>query len=129
MSGTDIVDDGARTLSTPKRRRMSSQMRTFSKSSLARRQTSVSCSQEVNDIVWKCLGYKKDEATGEYSRYIYQRPRFAMPGTDTADDDTSEDVFPKWREKYPNPPDLVGSRPPPSCIRCATHASFPCPQP
>lgn len=43
--------------------------------------------QEVNDIVWKCLGYKKDEATGEYS---------------------SEDVFPKWREKYPNPPDLVG---------------------
>jgi len=43
--------------------------------------------QEVNDLVWKCLGYEKDEETGEW-------------------DNTN--VFPKWREKYPQPPDLIG---------------------
>ena len=42
--------------------------------------------QAVNDLVWKCLGYKKD-ASGEWN---------------------NDDVFPKWREKYPYPPDLIG---------------------
>ena len=43
--------------------------------------------QEVNDLVWKYLGYKLDETTGAW--------------------DTS-DVFPNWRKQYPEPPDLVG---------------------
>jgi len=43
--------------------------------------------EEVNGLVWKYLGYRKDEATGEW--------------------DASK-VFPKWAAKYPTPPDLVG---------------------
>merc|ERR1719502_909176 len=42
---------------------------------------------EVNALVWKYLGYKFDDAKGEW--------------------DTSA-VFPNWREKYPQPPDLIG---------------------
>lgn len=40
---------------------------------------------EVNALVWKCLGYRKTETSYE-----------------------NRDVFPKWRDKYPTPPDLVG---------------------
>lgn len=40
---------------------------------------------EVNALVWKCLGYRRD---GESY--------------------ASDAVFPKWRAKYPAPPDLVG---------------------
>jgi len=43
--------------------------------------------QEVNLLVWKCLGYEQDQATGEWR---------------------NDNCFPKWREKYPNPPDLIG---------------------
>lgn len=42
--------------------------------------------QEVNDLTWRCLGYRPTEAGGW---------------------DASE-VFPNWRKKYPAPPDLVG---------------------
>lgn len=44
---------------------------------------------EVNTLVWKCLGYRfvQDENGGEWN---------------------SEACFPKWREKYPTPPDLIG---------------------
>ncbi|GKY97672.1 hypothetical protein MPSEU_000725500 [Mayamaea pseudoterrestris] len=40
---------------------------------------------EVNTLVWKCLGY-----------------RFANGAW------TCEKVFPKWRDKYPDPPDFIG---------------------
>jgi len=42
--------------------------------------------QHVNDLVWKALGYEK-LPDGTY---------------------TNEAVFPKWREKYPQPPDVIG---------------------
>lgn len=42
--------------------------------------------QHVNDLVWKALGYEK-QADGSYA---------------------NDNVFPKWREKYPEPPDLIG---------------------
>ncbi|KAL3779652.1 hypothetical protein ACHAW5_003651 [Stephanodiscus triporus] len=44
---------------------------------------------EVNTLVWKCLGYRFDE---EAERW----------------DDA--EVFPRWRENYPDPPDLIGMR-------------------
>lgn len=48
----------------------------------------IQCSDlEVNTLVWKCLGYRFDEETEEW---------------------TNEEVFPKWREKFPDPPDLIG---------------------
>jgi hypothetical protein len=40
---------------------------------------------EVNLLVWKCLGYK--QVDGQW---------------------VSDDVFPKWKAKYPSPPDLIG---------------------
>lgn len=43
---------------------------------------------EVNTLVWKCLGY-----------------RF---GADETEEWTAPDVFPKWKERYPRPPDLIG---------------------
>ena len=43
--------------------------------------------QEVNDLVWKYLGYRLDEQSSKW--------------------DTSA-VFPNWAKKYPLPPDLVG---------------------
>lgn len=52
----------------------------------------IECSDlEVNTLVWKCLGYEfqKDNDNGEMKW-------------------NSEKVFPKWREKYPSPPDLIG---------------------
>lgn len=42
---------------------------------------------EVNTVVWKCLGYRFDEEKQEW---------------------TAAEVFPNWKEKYPNPPDLIG---------------------
>jgi hypothetical protein len=42
---------------------------------------------EVNALVWKCLGYRFDEAKSEW---------------------TAEEVFPKWKKGFPTPPDLVG---------------------
>eukprot|EP00667_Euglena_gracilis_P008361 EG_transcript_8462 len=45
--------------------------------------------EELNILVWKCLGY----------RYVCCGAGFCW--------DTSN-VFPKWRYKYPQPPDLVG---------------------
>ena len=42
---------------------------------------------EVNTIVWKCLGYRFDPQTEEWS---------------------TSDCFPKWREKHPAPPDFIG---------------------
>jgi hypothetical protein len=40
---------------------------------------------EVNLLLWKCLGYKQIDGVW-----------------------TSDDVFPKWRAKYPSPPDVIG---------------------
>ena len=42
---------------------------------------------EVNTLVWKCLGYRFDAKAEEW---------------------TPDNVFPKWREKFPSPPDLIG---------------------
>jgi hypothetical protein len=48
----------------------------------------IECSDlEVNTIVWKCLGYRFNSKTEEW---------------------TASECFPKWREKYPMPPDLIG---------------------
>ena len=48
----------------------------------------VECSDlEVNTIVWKCLGYRFNSQTEEWS---------------------ASECFPKWREKHPTPPDLIG---------------------
>ena len=41
--------------------------------------------EQVNELVWRCLGYKR-----------------------TSEGWNSDDVFPKWRAKYPQPPDLIG---------------------
>lgn len=42
---------------------------------------------EVNTLVWKGLGYRYDKFKKQWK---------------------NEEVFPKWREKYPDPPDLIG---------------------
>lgn len=42
---------------------------------------------EVNTLVWKCLGYRFD------------------PDAQTW---TTAEVFPKWKERFPEPPDVVG---------------------
>ena len=42
---------------------------------------------EVNELVWKCLGYRRKDGEGEW--------------------DASE-CFPKWKERFPTPPDLIG---------------------
>jgi hypothetical protein len=42
---------------------------------------------EVNTLVWKCLGYRFDPIKGVW---------------------TPEKVFPKWKERFPAPPDLIG---------------------
>merc|ERR1711871_742775 len=41
--------------------------------------------EPVNELVWRCLGYKR-----------------------TSEGWNSDDVFPKWRAEYPQPPDLIG---------------------
>ena len=42
---------------------------------------------DVNTLVWKCLGYRFDDEKEEW---------------------TPAEVFPKWKERYPAPPDFVG---------------------
>jgi hypothetical protein len=42
---------------------------------------------EVNTLVWKCLGYRFDPKGGNW---------------------TATNVFPKWKERFPSPPDLIG---------------------
>ena len=50
----------------------------------------IECSDlEVNTLVWKCMGYRFNEQTEEWE---------------------NDEVFPKWREKYPTPPDLIGMK-------------------
>jgi hypothetical protein len=44
---------------------------------------------ECNTLVWKCLGYRWDTEAKEW---------------------TAEKVFPKWKERFPEPPDLIGMR-------------------
>lgn len=45
--------------------------------------------QEVNSLVWKCLGYRQTEGQqgGEWDNSL---------------------CFPKWRERFPEPPDFIG---------------------
>jgi hypothetical protein len=43
--------------------------------------------QQCNALLWKCLGYTMQEEGGVYS---------------------AEKVFPKWRERFESPPDLIG---------------------
>lgn len=43
--------------------------------------------QETNELVWKYLGYRFDAQTGKWD---------------------NSNVFPNWRKKYPEPPDLIG---------------------
>lgn len=44
---------------------------------------------EVNTLVWKCLGYRYNEENNEW---------------------TPSEVFPKWKERYPTPPDFIGMK-------------------
>lgn len=44
----------------------------------------------VNQLVWHYLGYRYDEATGKWN---------------------NGEVFPEWRQEYPEPPDFIESRP------------------
>jgi hypothetical protein len=49
---------------------------------------SIQCSDlEVNTLVWKCLGYRFNEANGRWS---------------------ADECFPNWKERFPDPPDLIG---------------------
>lgn len=43
--------------------------------------------EDVNVLLWKCLGYVYDEAAGTWS---------------------ASKVFPKWSLKFPQPPDMIG---------------------
>lgn len=43
--------------------------------------------QEVNELMWKYLGYKRDDEAGAWD---------------------ASSVFPNWRANYPQPPDLIG---------------------
>jgi hypothetical protein len=43
--------------------------------------------EDCNVLCWKCLGYTYNETTALYS---------------------NENVFPKWRERFPAPPDVIG---------------------
>lgn len=43
---------------------------------------------QANELAWKCLGYRYDEATTTYNNDL---------------------VFPKWKGKFPTPPDLLGT--------------------
>jgi hypothetical protein len=43
--------------------------------------------EDCNTLCWRCLGYTFNTTTGSYS---------------------NEGVFPKWRERYPAPPDVIG---------------------
>lgn len=48
----------------------------------------IECSDlDANTLVWKCLGYRFDAENEEWK---------------------PDEVFPKWREKYPSPPDFIG---------------------
>ena len=42
---------------------------------------------DVNTLVWKCLGYRFDAEAQTW---------------------TTAEVFPKWKELYPDPPDMIG---------------------
>ena len=42
---------------------------------------------EVNTLVWKCLGYRFDNINEQWE---------------------ATEVFPIWKERFPNPPDLIG---------------------
>mmetsp|Transcript_4570 Transcript_4570/g.12799 ORF Transcript_4570/g.12799 Transcript_4570/m.12799 type:complete len:277 (+) Transcript_4570:342-1172(+) len=44
---------------------------------------------EVNTLVWKCLGYRFDSDNEKW---------------------LNTECFPKWKEKYPEPPDLIGMK-------------------
>lgn len=44
---------------------------------------------EVNTLVWKCLGYRFDSVSEKWN---------------------DAEVFPKWKERFPDPPDLIGMR-------------------
>mmetsp|Transcript_2501 Transcript_2501/g.3459 ORF Transcript_2501/g.3459 Transcript_2501/m.3459 type:complete len:256 (+) Transcript_2501:28-795(+) len=50
--------------------------------------------QEVNEIVWRCLGYQQTEAGSE--------------GGEESSKWVPVSCFPKWQEKYPTPPDVIG---------------------
>lgn len=43
--------------------------------------------QQVCEIVWHCLGYRQDDATGVWE---------------------PTECFPKWKERFPEPPDVIG---------------------
>ena len=58
----------------------------LSDAALVRIVTQQTSDAETNELVWKYLGYARDESGGW----------------------SADAVFPNWRAKYPTPPDLVG---------------------
>jgi hypothetical protein len=47
----------------------------------------VASDQQCNMLCWKCLGYSFHSSNNSY---------------------TNTNVFPAWRERFPNPPDIIG---------------------
>ena len=48
---------------------------------------------EVVTLVWKCLGYRFNEDEGDGGMGPHWSP---------------DEVFPKWKERFPDPPDFIG---------------------
>lgn len=47
----------------------------------------VASDRQCNQLLWKCLGYQYDSASESYK---------------------NEHVFPRWRQRFPTPPDVIG---------------------
>eukprot|EP01039_Chlorochromonas_danica_P001173 gene1173-1280_t len=47
----------------------------------------VASDRQCNQLLWKCLGYQYDSASDTYK---------------------NENVFPRWRQRFPTPPDVIG---------------------
>ena len=55
---------------------------------------------QVNTLAWKCLGYRFVESNSSNND--------DSNNDNDKDEWTSPEVFPKWKERYPTPPDLIG---------------------
>ena len=68
--------------------------------------------QHVNDVVWRALGEHRTcskSASISIYQFIYSSINLSIGYVQKPDGTYSnEKVFPKWREKYPEPPDVIG---------------------
>lgn len=66
---------------------------------------SMATDHEVNGLVWKCLGYRpvgESSSSPSYGAEAAEGPEAPAVQWD------SSKCFPKWRERYPQPPDFIG---------------------